>query len=140
MTVPPIKRVYLLALLVVLTGAGSFSLLAAGPEVVILETGKPVIPDLIRRILEDPHRSYSSVQGSFDCASEELYLRSREILGKYAAAPLENKAALSNYLLSSKEQCNCAQAIVGKNFENLLFDLGPETSEFRSCGGMHGAR
>jgi hypothetical protein len=137
MTVLPIKRVYLLAVLMVLTGAGSFPLLAAGPEIVILETGKPVIPDLIRRILEDPHKGYSNVKGSFDCASEELYLRTREILGKYAAAPVENQEALSNYVLSSKEQCNCAQAIIGKNFENLLYDLGPETSKFRTCGSMH---
>jgi hypothetical protein len=139
MTVSPIKRVYLLAILVVLAGAGSFPLLAAGPDVVIPETGKPVIPDLIRRILEDPHKGYSNVKGSFDCASEDLYLRSRDILGKYAEAPVENQEALSNYLLSSKEQCNCAQAIIGKNFETLLYDLGPETSKFRSCGSMHSA-
>jgi hypothetical protein len=131
MTVSPIKRVYLLAILVVLAGAGSFPLLAAGPDVVIPETGKPVIPDLIRRILEDPHKGYSNVKGSFDCASEDLYLRSRDILGKYAEAPVENQEALSNYLLSSKEQC--------KNFEILLYDLGPETSKFRSCGSMHSA-
>lgn len=139
MSVPPIKRVYLLAILVVLTGTASFPLLAADPEVVILETGKPVIPDLIRRVLEDPHKGYSNVKGSFDCASEELYFRTREILGRYAAAPVENQEALSNYVLSSKEQCSCAQAIIGKNFETLLFDLGPETSKFRSCGSMHSA-
>jgi hypothetical protein len=137
MVVPLTKHVYLAAILAMLAGIGSSPLLAQAPEGVILETGKPVIPDLIRRILEDPHRGYANVAGSFDCASEAVYLRTREILGQYATGPEENQAALSGYILSGKEQCNCAQAIVGKEFDILLHDLGPETDKFRSCGGMY---
>jgi len=138
MATPATKHVCLAAILMSLAGIGSFPVLAEAPEGVILETGKPVVTELIRRILEDPHRGYPSVDSSFDCNSETLYLGTRDLLGKYVDNPVEYQAALRDYILSGKEQCHCTQAIIGKDFDILLDDLGSETSRFRSCDDMHG--
>ena len=120
-----------------LAGIGSYPVLAETPEGVILQTGKPALTELIKRILEDPHRGYSSVEGSFGCTSEALYLGTKELLGKYADSPEENQEALSDYILSGKEQCHCTEAIIGKDFDILLDNLGPKTAKYRSCIGMY---
>lgn len=134
------KHVNPVSMLVLLAILGSSPVLAQElgevPEGVILETGKPVFIDLIRRIMEDPHRGYSNVDGSYDCKSETMYIGTKEVLRKYVESPEEYQAVLRDYVISSKEQCHCTQAIIGKDFDILLHDLGPETSRFRSCDPM----
>jgi hypothetical protein len=122
---PSTKYLCLGLMLVLLAGAGSFPVLAADPEVDIgVEKSRAGMPDLLTRLLGDPHRDYSSVKGPDDCNSEELYHGTKEQLGEYAASPMENKAAMKDYILGSEEQCNCTRAIVGKNFDILIYDLG----------------
>lgn len=144
----PVKHLNPVAIFVLLlAGVGSFPVLAEVPEGVILETGKPAVTDLIRRILEDPHKGYTAkrdtrsgytgVSGSYGCNSEALYTGTKELLWKYVESPGEYQSALSDYVLSGSEQCHCTQAIIGQDFDILLDNLGPETSKFRSCDGMH---
>jgi hypothetical protein len=95
----------------------------------VIQTGAPVIPKLIGRILEDPYRDYDSVKGPDDCNSEALYLGSKEILGKYAADPAANEEALREYIISSEEQCNCTAAIVRKEFDILVNHLEADISK-----------
>jgi hypothetical protein len=101
---------------------------AADPTDVI-QTGAPVIPKLIGRILEDPYRDYDSVKGPDDCSSESLYNDSREMLGKYAADPAANGEALREYIISGEAQCNCTAAIVRKEFDILLDHLEADISK-----------
>jgi hypothetical protein len=129
MIIHPTKRVYLLTILMLLTGIGSFPVLAEEPAAVVKEESNPVMNELIGRILKDPSRDYSSVSGPDDCNSEPLYHGTKEQLGKYVASPMENQEALRDYILSGKEQCNCTLAIIGKNFNILLKDLGSDISQ-----------
>jgi hypothetical protein len=126
----PLKRVYLPAILMLLTGIGSFHVLAAEPAAMVIEDSNPaVMRDLIGRILEDPSRDYSSVRGPDDCSNETLYQGTKELLGEYVADPVENQEALLDYILSSKEQCDCTLAIIGMNVNILLKDLGSDISQ-----------
>ena len=129
MITPATKHVYPGAILVFLAGISSFPVLAVEPTFVAEETSNPVTNGLIRRILEDPRRDYSSASGPDDCNNEALYIRTKELLGKYVANPMENREVLSDYILSSKEQCNCTGAIIGKDFDILLKDLGSDISQ-----------
>ncbi len=86
-------------------------------------------PRIIERIVSDPDRNYESVRGPYDCSSESLYNAAMEVLAGYADNPTENSPALRKYILSGEAQCNCTGAIVGKNFDNLLEQLGSDISE-----------
>jgi hypothetical protein len=121
------------ALLVVLAFAGLTPVVAAESDEQVLESGQPVIVDLVRSILGDPARSFSSLHGPSDCTTQAMYLGSRDVLEKYVANPADQEASLRNYLLSGKDQCQCAEAIIGKDFDILLHDLGPQTSGYRTC-------
>lgn len=122
------KHFYPITVLFLISGLGSSPAPAADPPNVI-QTGAPVIPKLIERILEDPNRDYDSVKGPDDCSSESLYNESKEMLGKYAADPAANKEALREYIISSEAQCNCTAAIVRKEFDILLDHLEADISK-----------
>lgn len=132
----PTLNAVLVAAFIALTGTGSPPVLSAEPDPGVEQPPEPAVTDLIRRILDDPDRDYSTVDSAYDCNTEALYLATRDVLGKYVSSPNEQQAYLSEYILSGKEQCHCTQAIVGKHFDTLLGILGPETSGYRSCDGM----
>jgi hypothetical protein len=90
---------------------------------------KPGVTAIIGRILDDPHRDYQSVHGPDDCSSEEVYNDTREVLGKYVASPADSKSLLKDYIFSGKAACNCTRAIIGKDIDILMKDLGMEMSE-----------
>jgi hypothetical protein len=137
MTTHPVKHVYPVALILCTALIASFPVLAEEPEAGVEQLNAPGMTGLIGRILEDPRRGYSSMDSSYGCNSEALYLATREVLGKYVDSPVENQRALSEYILSGKEQCICTEAIIGVDFDILLDNLGPETSRFRSCLGRY---
>jgi hypothetical protein len=58
-----------------------------------------------------------------------VYLGTRKVLEEYVATPPEKEAELRDYLLSGKEQCNCTRAIVGKEINILVKELGLDMSE-----------
>ena len=122
------KQPYPIAILLLLSVLGSSAAMAADPPNVI-QTGAPVIPELIGRILEDPYRDYDSVKGPDDCNSETLYNDSKDMLGKYVADPETNADALREYIISSEERCNCTAAIVRKDFDILLDHLEADISK-----------
>ena len=90
---------------------------------------KPGVTGIIGRILDDPHRDYQSVRGPDDCSSEEVYNDTRAVLGKYVASPADNKSLLKDYIFSGEAACNCTRAIIGKDIDILMKDLGMEMSE-----------
>ena len=129
MNTSPAKHGYVVAILVLLVGIGSFPLQAEEPEIVIEEAGQtPGLIGIISRTLNDPHKDYSSVWGPDDCNSEALFLATKEQLAGYVANPKGNKEALRAYILSAKEPCNCTRAIVGKDFDILIEDLETDFS------------
>ncbi len=131
----------LLAILLFMTTAAACPPATAGPSEVmteatevaaqpteIIETDTPVIPSVIRRILTDPNRDYASARGPDDCNSEMVYDSTKDMLAKYVDNPTENSGILKDYIMSGAEQCNCTAAIVGKDFEILLDQLGTNIS------------
>jgi hypothetical protein len=90
---------------------------------------KPGMTELLGRILADPHRDYERVHGPDDCNSEEIYHGTKEVLGKYVASPAENRSVLTDYIFSGDAACNCTRAIVGKDIDILMKDLGKDMSE-----------
>jgi hypothetical protein len=119
-----------LALLQLLTGIASLPVLAAEDAIEqVIVPVKPGVNALIRRILNDPGTTYDSVQGPDDCSSEALYQGTREVLGDYIAAPGEQQAQLRDFILSGRDPCNCAKALVGTNLDILVGDLGLTMSE-----------
>ena len=132
-----VKIIFRIAVLVVLAGTGLSPALAQEPGMVTQDTERPVIVDLIQRTLGDPAVNYDSVADPSDCRSETLYLGTRDVLEKYVANPAENRTALQGYFLSGRDQCDCAEAIIGKDFDIVLHDLGPETARYRSCYDIH---
>jgi len=125
----PRMRNSLATVLMCLTGIASFTTLAeeAGVEGVILN--QPGITGLLDRLLADPHRDYHGVWGPDDCNSEDTYLGTRNQLSEYAANPVEKKSALKDYILSGQAQCNCTRAIVGKEMDILVEDVGLNMSD-----------
>jgi len=124
------------AMLVLLMFSGLSPVVAAEYVEPVLDSGQPVIVELVRMILGDPARNFSTLQSPSDCGTETMYLGTRDVLEKYVANPAEQGDALSSYILSGKDQCHCAEAIIGKDFDILLHDLGPETSGYKTCYGM----
>jgi hypothetical protein len=134
-------RLFRIVLLVVLAGAASSPAPAAAqPGTVDPDAENPLIVDLIGRILGAPETKFSNMDDPSDCRNETLFLGTRDMLGKYVADPTGNRAALQDYLLSGGDQCHCAEAIIGKDFDILLYELGPETARYRSCYDIHGGR
>jgi len=123
-------------MLVLLMFSGLSPVVAAEYVEPVLDSGQPVIVELVRMILGDPARNFSTLQSPSDCGTETMYLGTRDVLEKYVANPAEQGDALSSYILSGKDQCHCAEAIIGKDFDILLHDLGPETSGYKTCYGM----
>lgn len=134
MSEPETKHYYLPAVLLLICLTGPDPLPAAEPAEVpagpteVITTGAPVIPELIGRIIADPKRDYISASGPDDCSSESLYTDTKDILGNFAADPEANAGVLRDYIVSGEEQCNCASAIVGKDFALLLTHLGMDIS------------
>jgi len=135
-----VKHIFRIVVLAMLACAGNFPALAAEPGTPAPDPVRPVIVDLVQRILGDPAVNYDSVADPSDCKSVTLYLGTRDVLGKYVASPAENRTSLQDYILSGDDQCSCAEAIIGKNFDILLHDLGPETAKYRSCYDITYAR
>ena len=91
----------------------------------MIETmNQPGLPGLVQRTLADPLRSFSDVSGPDDCNSETVYLGTREVLKEYAANDMKHREALKNYNLSGRDQCNCSRAIIGKDFDLVVEDVG----------------
>lgn len=129
MTPHPKTRSYLTLLLMSLICFAPLPSPAEEAAIVEVIPGKPGITALLGRILEDPHRDYQSAQGPDDCNSEAVYNDTREVLGKYVANPAENRPALKDYIFSGKAACNCTRAIVGKDIDILMKELGMDMSE-----------
>jgi hypothetical protein len=115
---------------ILMSTAGFASLAATADEPITdSQTAKSVLPQLIERIVTDPYRAYADVRGPDDCNSEALYLATKEVLANYAASPAENAGALRQYVLSDETQCNCTAALIGKDFDILLHDVGSDISK-----------
>jgi len=119
----------LATVLMCVTGFASIPALAEEADVEEMIASKPGITPLLGRILADPNRNYQRFRGPDDCNGEEVYLGTRKVLEEYVATPPEKEAELRDYLLSGKEQCNCTRAIVGKEINILVKDLGLDMSE-----------
>lgn len=134
MNKPVCEYRHLLATFLYLAGVAAGPLPAAEPAEVaaqpteVIETGAPVIPLLIERVLADPDLDYASTRGPDDCSSEPLYDTAKDMLGKYVEDPGTNGSLLKEYILSGEKQCNCTAAIVGADFELLLTQLGTDLS------------
>ena len=128
MTPYPNRRRYLMLCLMCITCFTALSSLAEEAAIEKVIPVKPGVTGVIERILADPHRNFHSVHGPDDCNSEGVYQDTREALGKYVAGPEENKAALKDYIFSGEAACNCTRAIVGKDIDILVKDLGMEMS------------
>ena len=124
-----LMRSCLTAVLMCLTGVASFTALAEEAAVEPVIASKPGVSELIGRILADPHRGYQRVRGPDDCNSEEVYLGTRKVLEDYVATPAEKQAEVRDYILSGQAPCNCTRAIVGKNIDLLMKELGMDISE-----------
>ena len=122
------KHLYLCSILISMSGLVSLPAMAEQLEMVD-QSSYAAIPRFIERIVSDPDRTYESVYGPDDCSSESLYNAAMEVLAGYAVHPTENSPALKKYILSGEAQCNCTEAIVGKDFDNLLEQLGSDISE-----------
>ena len=122
------KRLYLCSIFMSMVGLISLPAMAEPPGMVN-PPGYAAIPRLIERIVSDPDRTYESVRGPDDCSSESLYSTTVKALADYAHNPVENSATLRKYILSGEAQCNCADAIVGKDMDSLLEQVGSSISE-----------
>lgn len=121
------KTRYPIAIILLLACAGPYPVAAQEP--IVEDTSKNrVVPDLIGRIVMDPHRDFADVQGPDDCPDESIYQSTRTALGSYAADPEANGEALKEYVMSGEAQCNCASALVGQYFRILLEDVGADLS------------
>lgn len=132
----PQKHVFLMAVFMLLAATGSLPALAEEAAAEEQIAVKPGVNALIERILADPHIDYRSVTGPDDCDTEMLYQGTRDVLGEYIAAPEEKRSMLLDYLLSGKAPCNCTRAIVGKDFNILVKDVGLKMSEL-PCLQLH---
>jgi hypothetical protein len=125
----PMTRGHLILFLVYLISLAPLHSLAEEAAVQEVVPVKPGVTALIGRILADPHRDYHSVHGPDDCNSEATYQGTREVLGKYVADPVANKPVLKDYIFSGEAGCNCTRAIIGKDIDILMKDLGTDISE-----------
>jgi hypothetical protein len=129
MTSPLSKYAYLTAAIMLLSVAGSAPLLADEPTVLVEPEAGNSLSALLKNILGDTDRHFDRYQGPDDCSTEQLYVNTRELLGNYADAPEQYQEPLRNYMLASKQQCNCTRAIIGKNFDILVDAVGSDLSQ-----------
>ena len=129
MKLHPKMRRYPALVLMSLICFTALPVLAEEAAVVEVIPGKPGVTGLIGRILEDPHRDYQRVHGPDDCNSEGTYHDTIEALGEYVDNPEESKSALKDYIFSGEAACNCTRAIVGKDIDFLMKELGSDISE-----------
>jgi hypothetical protein len=122
------NRLYLCVILVSMAGVMAMPA-TAEEQGMVIQPGYPVVPNLIGRIVSDPDRTYEDVRGPDDCSSESLYLTTKDMLAGYSINPTENSAALKAYILSGEAQCNCTAAIVGKDLDALLENVGSDISK-----------
>lgn len=122
-------RIYLAAVLMCLTGLASLIALAEETDVVQVIAVEPGVTQLLGRILDDPHRNYDRVRGPDDCRSEDVYRSTENILKEYVASPADKKTDVRDYLLSGEAACNCTRAILGKEINSLLNDIGMKMDE-----------
>jgi len=128
--IPPLSRhTSLTAAIMLLSLPGSAPLLADEPTVLVQPEAENSLSGLLKNILGDTDRHFGRYQGPDDCSSEQLYVDTREVLGSFADAPEQNEDALRNYILASKQQCNCTRAIIGKNFDILVDAVGSDLSQ-----------
>jgi len=128
--IPPLSRhASLSAAILLLSVSGSAPLLADEPTVLVQPEAENSLSGLLKNILGDTDRHYDRYQGPDDCSSEQLYVDTREVMGKFADAPEQNQDALRNYILANKQQCNCTRAIIGKNFDILVDAVGSDLSQ-----------
>ena len=120
---------YLAAVLMFLTCLAPLPALAEETAFGEVITSKPGTTELLGRILADPHRGYERVMGPDDCNSEEVYQGTRGVLEEYVANPAEKQSALKDYIFSGQEACNCTRAIVGKEIDILVKEVGMDMSE-----------
>jgi hypothetical protein len=123
------KPASLAAAIMLLSSLGSAPVLADEPTVVEQPEAGSNLSTLLKNILGDPERNFSRYQGPDDCATERLYLDTRDLLGNYAAAPEQHQKALRDYILANKPQCNCTRAIIGKDFDILVDAVGSDLSQ-----------
>jgi hypothetical protein len=128
--IPPLSRhAYLAAAILLLSLFGPVPLLADEPTVVVQPEAENSLSALLKNILGDTDRHFDRYQGPDDCSTEKLYVDTRELMGRFADAPEQNQDALRNYILANKQQCNCARAIIGKNFDILVDAVGSDLSQ-----------
>ena len=128
--IPPLsKHASLMAVIMLLSAAGSAPLLADEPTVLVQPEAGSSLSMLLKNILGDTNRHFDRYQGPDDCGTEQLYVTTRGLLGNYADAPEQNQDALRNYILANKQQCNCTRAIIGKNFDILVDAVGSDLSQ-----------
>ena len=125
----PLSKYTALAGALLLTSLGTFPVLADEPTVLVQPEAGDSLSVLLKNILGDTNRHFDRYQGPDDCSSEQLYVDTRSLLGKYADAPEQNQEALRNYLLANKSQCNCVRSIIGKNFDILVEAVGSDLSQ-----------
>jgi hypothetical protein len=128
MIAPPSKYAPMAAIIMLLSMLWAAPVLADEPTVVEETEAAGSLSQLLKDILGDPNRNFNRYYGPDDCSTEQLYIGSKDLLGKYAQAPAEHRGALRAYIESGKEQCNCARAIVGKNFDILVDAVGSDMS------------
>jgi len=128
--IPPLSRhTSLVTVILLLSVSGSAPLLADEATVLVQPEAGDSLSGLLKNILGDTDRHFDRYQGPDDCSTEELYLSTRQVLGNYADAPEQYQEALRNYILASKQQCNCTRAIIGKNFDILVDAAGSDLSQ-----------
>ena len=120
----------LTAILLLLSILGTASVLAGDQTPDELEAMQNIAP-LIGRIVNDPDRNYSNYRGPDNCKTEVDYEETKALLGKFADKPAVHRDALKSYIFESTDQCSCTQAIVGKDFDILMFSLGSSISEVK---------
>ena len=123
------KRIVLPAAAMLISTFGSVSLLADEPTVLVQPRAESSLSGLLKNILADTDRTFDRYQGPDDCATERLYLDTRDLLGNFADEPAKYQDAVRNYLLAGKAQCNCTRAIIGKNFDILVDAVGSDLSQ-----------
>jgi len=123
------KHASLTAAILLMFGFETAPLLADEPTVLVQPEAENSLSALLKNILGDTDRHFDRYQGPDDCSTEKLYVNTREVLGNYADAPEQYQEALRDYILASKQQCNCTRAIIGKNFDILVDAVGSDLSQ-----------
>jgi hypothetical protein len=123
------SHVSLKAAIVLLSTLTAVSAVADEPTVLVQPEAESSLSALIKNILADTNYNFERFRGLDDCGNKQLYIASRDLLGRYADAPEQNEEALRNYILNNKAQCNCVRALIGKNFDILVDTVRSDLSQ-----------